>query len=220
MTRTQRFRTLVLLLLLLSPAAPGSAAPGSTAPGSTAPGSGPAWSWPLVGVPQITRPFAPGPTPYSPGHRGVDLLGLAGEPVLAAGAGVVSYAGMLAGRGVIAVVHGSLRTTYEPVAASVRVGQHVASGSVLGRLQAGHEGCPAAACLHWGLRRGETYLNPVGLVRPGPVRLLPVRADPATADPATADPAPADPAPWSAHPLARGSARGALLGAVASSLWT
>lgn len=190
MTRTHRF--LMLVLLLLSPAAPASAAP--------------AWSWPLVGVPQITRPFAPGPTPFSPGHRGVDLLGLAGEPVLAAGAGVVSYAGMLAGRGVIAVVHGSLRTTYEPVAASVHVGQHVASGSVLGRLQAGHDGCPAPACLHWGLRRGETYLNPVGLVRPGPVRLLPARADPAH---------------WSAHPRrTRGSARGAVLGAVTSSLWT
>ena len=29
-------------------------------------------------------------------------------------------------------------------------------------------------CLHWGARRGDTYLDPLSLLRPlGPVRLLP-----------------------------------------------
>jgi murein DD-endopeptidase MepM/ murein hydrolase activator NlpD len=83
----------------------------------------------------------------------------------------VSYAGLLAGRGVVVVVHGVLRTTYEPVTASVRVGQAVAAGQVLGRLATGH--CPTG-CLHWGLLRGDVYLDPVQLVGPGPSRLLPV----------------------------------------------
>jgi hypothetical protein len=92
----------------------------------------------------------------------------------------VTYAGLLAGRGVVVVTHGALRTTYEPVTAAVRPGQQVALGEVLGRLAPGHLGCPATACLHWGLRRGEQYLDPVRLVRPGPVRLLPLnRAAPA-----------------------------------------
>lgn len=131
------------------------------------------WVWPLVGPHLLTRPFAPGPEPWSPGHRGVDLPALPGEPVRAAGAGVVRYAGLLAGRGVLVVDHGELRTTYEPVTPLVGVGARVAAGEVVATVDAGHLGCPAPACLHWGLRRGEDYLDPVRLVEPGPVRLLP-----------------------------------------------
>jgi murein DD-endopeptidase MepM/ murein hydrolase activator NlpD len=134
----------------------------------------PAWVWPLPPPPAITRPFQPPATAYGPGHRGVDLAGAVGVPVRAAGPGWVSVAGLLAGRGVVVVVHGSLRTTYEPVLATVHVGSVVAGGDMLGRLQAGHPGCPAAACLHWGLLRGPTYLDPLTLVGRGPVRLLPL----------------------------------------------
>jgi murein DD-endopeptidase MepM/ murein hydrolase activator NlpD len=94
--------------------------------------------------------------------------------VLAAGEGVVVYAGSLAERGVASVDHaGGLRTTYEPITAVVRPGQRVRRGQPIGRLEAGHPGCPAGACLHWGLRRGRAYLDPLLLVRSGPVRLLP-----------------------------------------------
>lgn len=156
----------VLALLVLLSA--GWAAPARAAP---------TWVWPQAGAHLVTRPFAPGPSPWSPGHRGADLPGAPGSAVLAAGAGRVSYAGLLAGRGVVVVVHGALRTTYEPVAPLVGVGQPVAAGQQIGTLDGGHEGCPVAACLHWGLRRGEDYLDPVRLVDAGPVRLLP-RDDP------------------------------------------
>ncbi len=158
-------RLLVALGLLLL--APGLAAPARAAPGS-------AWSWPLEPPPAVVRAYAPGPTPWSAGHRGADLAGTPGQPVLAAGAGVVSYAGLLAGRGVVVVVHGGLRTTYEPVRAAVVVGTRVGGGQVLGTLDAGHAGCAAAACLHWGLLRGRDHLDPVLLLGGGPVRLLPV----------------------------------------------
>ena len=68
---------------------------------------------------------------------------------------------------------GGLRTTYEPVQPTVAAGQAVARGSPLGSLLTGHAGCPAEACLHWGLRRGEAYLDPLTLLRPPRVRLLP-----------------------------------------------
>ncbi len=70
----------------------------------------------------------------------------------------------------VVVVHGDLRTTYEPVAASIAVGAQVPAGAEIGRLDAGHAGCPAAACLHWGLR-GGAYLDPVPAVdrQAGPV---------------------------------------------------
>lgn len=67
-----------------------------------------------------------------------------------------------------------LRTTYEPVEAQVAVGTVVATGTVLGLLSPGHDGCPAAACLHWGVRRGpDSYLDPLRLVGVWRVRLLP-----------------------------------------------
>ena len=47
------------------------------------------------------------------------------------------------------------RTTHEPVSPAVRPGETLAAGAPLGALLAGHPGCPAPACLHWGLREGN-----------------------------------------------------------------
>ena len=168
---------MVLALVWTAPAG-GAAAAGVGTPGPVAEPARPsvrAWQWPLPGRPPVLRRFDPPASPYGPGHRGVDLGGAPGDPVLAAGPGVVVHAGVLAGRGVVSVQHPSgLRTTYEPLAVTVRKGAAVSRGALLGRLVAGHPGCPWPACLHWGLRRGETYLDPLTLVRRGPVRLLPL----------------------------------------------
>lgn len=155
-----------------------------------------AWTWPLPGRPPVLRPFQPPPTPYAAGHRGVDLGAPIGTPVRAAGAGVVSFAGPLAGRGVVTVTHGALRTTYEPVAAVVRRGQPVTLGEQIGWLAAptGHCGI-GVPCLHWGLLRGATYLDPLLLLGAAPVRLLPLYREIPTTDrgvPMRAVPAPLD----------------------------
>ncbi len=136
-------------------------------------------AWPLRPPPTVTRPFdAPSPD-WQPGHRGVDLAGVPGQPVYAAGPGIVVFAGDLAGRPVVSLAHeGGLRTSYEPVDALVRAGQRVDEGSVLGRLLPGHAGCPAAACLHWGAMWGAAsradYIDPIDLVASTPIRLKPV----------------------------------------------
>ena len=70
-------------------------------------------------------------------------------------------------------LHGALRTTYEPVDAVVRPGQAVTAGTPLGTLAALPLHCPAA-CLHLGLRRGETYLDPLSRLRETPPVLLPL----------------------------------------------
>jgi murein DD-endopeptidase MepM/ murein hydrolase activator NlpD len=160
---------LLVLALCLSAATPAAAEP--VAP----PAAVALWTSPLGDPPRVTRPFAPPPSPYGPGHRGVDLAGAPGTPVVAAGAGVVAFAGMVAGRPVVSVDHGDgLRTTYEPVDPAVGAGTRVDRGTLLGSLVAGHTGCPVDACLHWGLRRGETYLDPLALLEPPRIRLLPV----------------------------------------------
>lgn len=151
------------------------AAAGAPAAAATEVADAPQWQWPLPGQPRVIRGFDPPATAYGAGHRGVDLAGRPGLAVLAAGSGSVGYAGMLAGRGVVTVLHaGGLRTTYEPVIVSVRPGDRIAAGAVLGGLAPGHAGCPVPACLHWGLLRGETYLDPLALLGVGRVRLLPL----------------------------------------------
>ncbi|MFS2295271.1 MAG: M23 family metallopeptidase, partial [Actinomadura sp.] len=123
-------------------------------------------------APRIVADFSPPASPWGPGHRGVDLAARPEQPVHAAGPGRVAYADRLAGRGVVAIDHGPLRTTYLPVRPSVRVGLQVAAGTRIGVVEGGHSHCPAP-CLHWGLRRGPVYLNPLNLVERR-VRLLPL----------------------------------------------
>ncbi|WP_245647233.1 murein hydrolase activator EnvC family protein [Microtetraspora niveoalba] len=143
----------------------------------------PRWQWPLSGHPVLVRRFQPPPQRWLAGHRGVDIGVLPGATVHAAGHGVIGYAGPLAGRGVVTVIHpGGLRTTYMPVRASVRPGQAVEGGSPLGIAEdlPGH--CPVP-CLHWGLLRGAVYLDPLLLLGLGQVRLLPTTAGRSDAQP-------------------------------------
>jgi murein DD-endopeptidase MepM/ murein hydrolase activator NlpD len=127
----------------------------------------------------VVRHFdAPSPN-WQRGHRGVDLSGTPGQPVFAAAAGTVVFAGELAGRPLVSIAHpGGLRTSYEPVRAAVRVGQLLAAGSALGELAPGHDGCAADACLHWGAMWGPAsradYVNPLDLLASTPIRLKPL----------------------------------------------
>jgi murein DD-endopeptidase MepM/ murein hydrolase activator NlpD len=133
------------------------------------------WRLPLPGAPEVVRGFEPPPTPYAAGHRGVDLRAVPGARVVAAAAGTVTFAGPVAGRPVVVVTHaGGLRTTYEPVAATVRRGAALAAGAVLGSVVVAGSHCLPGACLHWGLRRGDTYLDPLTMLADRPVRLLPL----------------------------------------------
>ena len=114
--------------------------------------------WPLRPRPAVLRVFdAPSPN-WQRGHRGVDLAGVPGQPVYAAGPGTVVFAGELAGRPVVSIAHpGGLRTSYEPVVPSVRPGQLVAAGAALGeagcrssRLRRRRPACTGVRC---GVRR-------------------------------------------------------------------
>jgi murein DD-endopeptidase MepM/ murein hydrolase activator NlpD len=137
-----------------------------------------AYGWPVASR-LVVRRFDPPPRPWLAGHRGVDLAGSPSEVVRAAGSGTVVYAGVIAGRGVVSVAHpGGLRTTYEPLTPVVAVGDVVGPGAPLGTLEGGHPGCVAPACLHWGLRRGDLYLDPLALLGLGRVRLLPLAGPP------------------------------------------
>ncbi len=154
-----RWPALILIVLPLAGALPPPAVAAEPARGVL----------PVSGAP-VVGPFDPPLVRWGAGHRGVDLAAPGGAVVLAPRAGVVTYAGVLAGRGVLVLSHGATRSTFEPVTATVPVGAVVARGQAIGRLDPGHA-CSAPACLHWGLKRGDVYLNPLSLLL-GEVRLL------------------------------------------------
>jgi murein DD-endopeptidase MepM/ murein hydrolase activator NlpD len=175
--RMNRMLTRVLLMgsLMLILPGPVAGVPATAVPVASSVAAAPDYRWPLAGPPVVTRRFDPPAERWLPGHRGVDLAGSPGSVVYAAGPGTVYFAGAVAGHGVVSIDHPhGLRTTYQPVTALVNAGRTVAAGDPVAVLDPGHDGCPVAACLHWGLRRGESYLDPLMLLGLGQVRLLPV----------------------------------------------
>ncbi|QJW37112.1 M23 family metallopeptidase [Cellulosimicrobium protaetiae] len=181
-----RRRTLgiVLSVLVLSAGPVADAAPGAVVtPHALAEASATAaWVPPLDLAPddlEVLAPFDPPEQDWLPGHRGVDLAATPGAPVRSPAPGVVTFAGPVAGRGVVVVTHDDgLRTSLEPVTGVVPRGSRVAAGAVVGTLQASQDAlgshCPGT-CVHWGVRRGDRYVDPLALLgdRP-PIVLLPL----------------------------------------------
>ncbi|NAZ84260.1 peptidoglycan DD-metalloendopeptidase family protein, partial [Kineococcus sp. R8] len=149
-----------------------AAGPGSAGPAARA---GPRWAWPLAPQPVVRRGFDDVGR-YEAGHRGVDLVASAGAPVLAPTAARVVFAGPVAGRGVLVLLHpDGLRSSYEPVVDAAAVGTLVLAGQTVARVAAAPAHCGATACLHVGVRRGEDYLDPLLLLAPAdPPVLLPL----------------------------------------------
>ncbi|HEX5332651.1 MAG TPA: M23 family metallopeptidase [Cellulomonas sp.] len=150
-------------------------APGATGVARASPVA-PTYAPPLDGPVTVVRAFEAPPAPWAAGHRGVDLAAPDGTPVLAPSDGVVTFAGPVAGRPVVVVSHpDGLRSSLEPVVGSVRVGDPVTRGQVVGMLADVSAHCAPRRCVHWGVRAGETYLDPMSLLPiHGPVVLLPL----------------------------------------------
>ncbi|WP_407288051.1 murein hydrolase activator EnvC family protein [Streptomyces sp. BP-8] len=191
-------------------------------------------AWPVEGPagirPTVLRGWEPPPSPWAAGHRGVDLASPAGATVRSAAPGRVAYAGTVAGRGVLTIEvsrsgRPPFRTTYEPVRPTVRKGQRVTAGQQVAVLQRGPFHC-RAPCLHWGLRRGKTYQDPLSLLprsmrSGGPSRLLPVFGVPLPPGGRTVPRGPESPEP-TAQEGRQGPPVAGLMGAVAlaaAALW-
>jgi len=130
----------------------------------------------------VVAPFVAPVSTYGPGHRGVDFAVPAGTAVRAAGDGVVTFAGEVAGTLHVVVAHtGGLRTSYSFLArVDVRTGTRVARGQLVGA--SGGDGPPdERGRLHFGLRVGDRYVDPMLLFRPvdlgAVVHLAPVEGD-------------------------------------------
>jgi murein DD-endopeptidase MepM/ murein hydrolase activator NlpD len=124
----------------------------------------PTWEWPLAPRPKVLRGFDPPPKPWLSGHRGVDLAATHdGAPVTSPAAGTVSFVSVVVDRPVITIDHGNgLRSSFEPVESPLAVGSMVAAGQDIGTALPAH--CGVSPCIHWGVRRGEEYVNPLQFV--------------------------------------------------------
>ncbi|WP_166873622.1 M23 family metallopeptidase [Salinibacterium sp. ZJ450] len=162
-------RQVLALALLLTASGPSvAAAPVAAAVvavvAATPLAAGPAapWLWPVDSPRIVDRPFLAPATPYSVGHRGVDLhvAAGAGAAVRAPAAGVVHFAGVVVDRPVLSIRHpGGLISSYEPVASSLVAGEPVSAGEVIGTVTGtGH--CPRV-CLHLGVRVDGEYVSPM-----------------------------------------------------------
>ena len=148
---------IVLAVLLAGPVA--NAGPAAAGPADPPPAV--AYRPPLDA--EIVDTFRPPATPYGAGNRGIDYAAEAGQPVVAAAAGEVVFAGQVGGTRHVVVLHADgIRTSYSFLATTeVRRGQRVEQGDQVGT--AG--GVP----VHFGARAGDDYVDPLILLgqRPG-----------------------------------------------------
>ena len=137
------------------------------------------WTWPVTGP--VIRTFDPPEDPFGSGHRGIDIAAPAGTPVLAAEAGIVTFAGRVGGELFVSVDHGGgLVSTYSWLS-GVGVGRNdvVGGGQVIASSGTGHPGSLGPAHLHLGVKLNGEYVDPldylsaasvVGLIRLAPLR--------------------------------------------------
>jgi murein DD-endopeptidase MepM/ murein hydrolase activator NlpD len=112
----------------------------------------------------IVDNWRPPSSPYGPGNQGVDLRAVAGEPVLAVGNGVVTFAGQVGGRLFVVIDPGAgVRITLGFLASvTVSTGQKVRNRDVVAY---------AKGPVHVGARMGATYIDPRPLFAKKMVRL-------------------------------------------------
>jgi len=134
------------------------------------------WSWPVTPV-RITGWFDRPDQVWSAGHRGIDLELRPGSLIRSIGSGQVAFVGIVAGTPVIAIEHPGtgLRSTYQPVDPTVKMGDTVTQGALIGSLAAplarseeggidGAGGHCDGRCLHLGIRGRNGYVDPLSIL--------------------------------------------------------
>ena len=138
------------------------------------PGTALAWTWPVDGP--VLRPFLFDRTqPELPGqHRGIDIAGAAGAPVVSPTDGVVTFAGTPPGNGLtlsIRTPDGYSVTLTHLGSLEVRRGASVEEGAIVARV--GASGPPEVdePYVHLGIRLAsdeDGYLDPLSFLPPRP----------------------------------------------------
>lgn len=157
---------LTVLLTVFGPSVPSAAAvaaPARPAPGAPVGARAPLWSWPVPAPHPVVRPFVAPATPYSAGHRGIDVASPVGTEITAPQDGRVVFAARIADRGVLAIEHtGGVRSSFEPVTPLVHAGEAVRRGQPVAVVATG--GRRAEGTLYIGARVHGAYVSPLLLL--------------------------------------------------------
>lgn len=129
-----------------------------------------AWIWPLP--PTVLSSYTPPRQTWAAGHRGIDLAAVPGQSVRAVAAGTVRFVGLVGGIPTLSIDHGRLRSTYQPVHATVVIGEQVAAGQPVGSVTGQLPHC-SNSCLHLGAKIPGGYVDPLDLLAASPVVLKP-----------------------------------------------
>lgn len=124
------------------------------------------WDSPTGSAPKVAKDFQPPAKRWLSGHRGVDLTVPLDGQIRAPADGRVSHVGTVVDRNTITIDHGNgLRSSFEPVDSDLKRGDRVRQGQVIGVLENGnHCMFSIRACVHWGVRLGEDYVNPLQFI--------------------------------------------------------
>jgi murein DD-endopeptidase MepM/ murein hydrolase activator NlpD len=145
----------------------------ATMPGSAPVSAAPCWRPPVAAA--VADPFRQPDCPWCPGNRGIEYATTLGDDVTSVAAGTVSFAGSIAGvRYVVVDLSNHWRVTYGNLSHSeLQVGEVVVTGMVVGS---------AARAFHFGLRDGDTYIDPAPYLGAWQfrVRLVPIDGSRAT----------------------------------------
>jgi murein DD-endopeptidase MepM/ murein hydrolase activator NlpD len=118
------------------------------------------WRWPLIGP--ITQRFGESLTQYGV-HQGIDIDGDTGDPVRAARSGRVVVAGHYddCGGNEVHIDHGDgLTSWYRHLSRiDVKVGARIDAGTIIGAV--GDTGCSLGSHLHFAIRAGKVFVDPL-----------------------------------------------------------
>lgn len=173
---TPRVVLLAAIALVVAATASGAVGDPAVQPQPPAPSIG-TYAWPVSG--SVIRAFEPPTGPFGAGHRGIDVSASSGAPVRAAEAGVVAFAGRVAGDLHVSIDHpDGVRTSYAFLGSiDVRAGDGVTRGGPVGTVGPGHPGSDIAH-LHFGARYAGRYIDPMLLLERrslvGMIHLAPV----------------------------------------------
>ena len=132
------------------------------------------WIWPVDG--EVITPYRNGDDPYAAGqHRGIDIAAPAGERVVAATAGTVTFAGVAGSSGLTVAVRtadGAYDTSYLHLSSrAVERDDVLRAGDTIGAVGTSGRRSAEAPHLHFGVRDAgdrHAYLDPLGLLGPRP----------------------------------------------------
>lgn len=124
------------------------------------------WESPTGSAPKVVKDFQPPAQKWLSGHRGVDLTVSLNGQVRAPADGTVTHVGKVVDRNTITIDHGDgLRSSFEPVDSNLKRGDRVRKGQVIGVLSNGdHCMFSLRACVHWGVRLDDEYVNPLQFI--------------------------------------------------------